>query len=1029
MTSASHACCWNSHHLMFFVALLLIKPPGHVLLPAILFVYKPMLQLVSSAVLSSFYKSIRIFNEVQVSIKRIQEFLLLEELSPKPKITQKPDGNKSVVIKNVSAKWDKELPQLTLKNISLTVSPGELLAVVGPVGAGKSSVLMTILKELPLLSGQVNVHGTVSYVAQQPWIFSASLRQNILFGQKYDKVKYNRIVQVCALKKDIETLPHKDFTLVGERGITLSGGQRARVSLARALYMDADIYILDDPLSAVDAKVGRHLFNHCINGYLKKKAIILVTHQLQFLPKANQIIILDQGEAVGTGTFDELLESGIDFASLLQITNKEEEDAEIPMKSLSTLDLVGGMSNSVTNLKDPLGSLISLCSVGNDVKDVVHIKEEERRTGYVGLYVYIEYFKAGCHFLYGILLSFIFIVSIMFYIGTDYWVARWSNQEQSRYDMIKEQEYLLSEGYNNTNLTIPAVDFNYNTAIYSGLTLGIFACSLLKSFMFYWNSIRCSQTLHNAMYQNVVQAKIAFFDENPTGRILNRFSKDMGLIDDMLPSSGIDFLQCFFLTVSVVLVTGVANPWTLIPTSIMLCIFIYLRQYYVRTSRSVKRLETVARSPVFSQINASLQGMSSIRAYNAEERFLEEFDNFQDIHTEAWFMFIATTRWLAVRLDLLCTAFVASVIMGCIPLSSKLDAGTVGLSITYSFTLTGMFQWFIRQSVEVENNIVSVERVVDYAKLPKEANIESEESKRPRPSWPEHGLIVAKNLGLKYSENGPLVLKNLDFAIESQEKIGIAGRTGAGKSSLISALFRMVEPEGELIIDNVDVKSIGLHDLRSKLSIIPQDPVLFKGTLRRNLDPFKEYTDEELWRALGEVQMKDAITELPDGLESKVNEGGNNFSVGQRQLICLGRAVLRQNRILIIDEATANVDVGTDALIQKTIREKFKHCTVLTIAHRLVTIMDSDRVLVLDNGELMEFDSPYNLLQDIKGYFYKMVHQSDSAEVEYLTSLARQAAERPKELYTSTNKLHESTESSLQQPKKDFAASVVSLTI
>lgn len=914
---------------------------------------------------------------------------------------------------------------MTLKNISLILNPGELLAVVGPVGAGKSSLLMSILKELPVLSGQVNVHGTVSYVAQQPWIFSASLRQNILFGQKYDKIKYKQIVQVCALKRDIELLPHKDFTLVGERGISLSGGQRARVSLARALYVDADIYILDDPLSAVDAKVGRHIFNQCINGYLKEKSRILVTHQLQFLPQVNRIIILDQGEAVGIGTFEELLESGIDFASLLKRPNKEEEQ-EAPTRAASVLDMVE-MSPSVTNLQDQVGSLVSLCSVGNEFKEEVHIQEEGRKIGHIGLYVYLQYFKAGAHFLYGILMGLVFIVSTLFYIGTDYWVARWSNQEQSRYEALQKQKAIISEGYNFTNTTIPTTDFSYNTAIYSGLTLGVFAFSLLKAFMFYWNSIQTSQTLHNTMYTNIIRAKIAFFDENPAGRILNRFSKDMGLIDDILPANGMDFLQCFFLTMSVVFVTGFVNPWIFIPTFFMVCLFIFLRQYYVRTSRSVKRLETVARSPVFSQINASLQGLSSIRAFNAQERFLEEFDNFQDIHTEAWFLFIAITRWLALRLDLLCTAFVSSVIMGSIPLSSELDAGIVGLSVTYSFILTGMFQWFIRQSVEVENNIVSVERVLEYGKLPKEASLESEDSKQPKQVWPEHGNIVAKNLSLKYYEDGPLVLKNINFAIKSQEKVGIAGRTGAGKSSLIIAMFRMVEPQGQLIIDNIDSKSIGLHDLRSKLSIIPQDPVLFKGTLRKNLDPFKEYQDEDLWRALEEVQMKDVISELPKGLESQVNEGGDNYSVGQRQLICLGRAILRQNKILIIDEATANVDVGTDALIQKTIREKFKHCTVLTIAHRLVTIMDSDRVLVLDNGEIMEFDSPHNLLQDTKGYFYKMVHQGDSSEIEYLTSIAWQAAQRQKEF--SSNKTHEPVTHLLQQSDKDLTTSVASLTI
>ncbi|KAJ6660867.1 hypothetical protein lerEdw1_017024 [Lerista edwardsae] len=438
----------------------------------------------------------------------------------------------------------------------------------------------------------------------------------------------------------------------------------------------------------------------------------------------------------------------------------------------------------------------------------------------------------------------------------------------------------------------------------------------------------------------------------------------------------------------VVAVAVAVIPWILIPLVPLLILFIFLRRYFLATSRDIKRLESTTRSPVFSHLSSSLQGLWTIRAFNAEQRFQELFDAHQDLHSEAWFLFLTTSRWFAVRLDALCALFVVVTAFACLLLAHTLDAGQVGLALSYAITLMGMFQWGVRQSAEVENLMISVERVIEYTELEREAPWESD--KRPPPEWPSEGVVAFENMSFAYSADGPLVLKHLSAVIKSKEKVGIVGRTGAGKSSLIAALFRLAEPQGRIWIDKYLTSQLGLHDLRKKISIIPQEPVLFTGTMRKNLDPFNEYSDEELWNSLEEVQLKEAIEELPDKLETQLAESGSNFSVGQRQLVCLARAILKKNKILIIDEATANVDPRTDELIQKTIREKFAQCTVLTIAHRLNTIIDSDKIMVLDSGRLKEYDEPHILLQAEESLFYKMVQQVGKAEAASLMETAKQ---------------------------------------
>ncbi|KAG7502092.1 Multidrug resistance-associated 4 [Solea senegalensis] len=922
-------------------------------------------------------------SESLISIKRIQNFLLLDEVAPQRLELPVAEKDCMVEIKDLICYWDKMLEAPTLYNVSFTVRPEQLVAVIGPVGAGKSSLLSAILGELSRESGVINVKGVLTYTSQQAWILPGTIRSNILFGKELDPEKYDQVLMACALKRDMDLLPGGDLAIVGDRGANLSGGQKARVSLARALYQDADIYLLDDPLSAVDAEVGRHLFEECICGVLRKKPRILVTHQLQYLKAADHILVLKEGQMVARGTYSELQRSGLDFTSLLK---EEEEGQEDEKQGTSPIPAaVSSHSRSRTISLNSLSSKSSLCSSRYSLIDgvdplavaVQRTEEEGRSEGNIGVRMYVKYFRAGANLLVLLVLLLLNVLAHVAFVLQDWWIAHWASEQER----INVTEHL--------NGSFPQqLDLDLYLGVYAGLTAFSIVFGFLRCILFFNVLVSSAQTLHSSMFNAILRTPVHFFDVNPIGRILNRFSKDIGYLDSLLPWTFVDFIQIFLQVIGVVVVAAVIIPWILIPIVPLLAVFLYLRRYFLQTSRDIKRLESTTRSPVFSHLSSSLQGLSTIRAFKVQQRFQQIFDEHQDLHSEAWFLFLTTSRWFAVRLDGICSLFVTITAFGCLFLRHGLEPGAVGLALSYAVTLTGMFQWGVRQSAEIENMMTSVERVVEYTELESEAPWETD--KKPPHDWPKEGSITFDRVNFSYSASEPLVLKNLSVVFTAREKVGIVGRTGAGKSSLISALFRLAEPEGRIMIDGFLTSTIGLHTLRQKMSIIPQDPVLFTGTMRKNLDPFRQHTDEDLWNALQEVQMKAVVEDLPNKLETLLNESGSNFSVGQRQLVCLARAILRKNRILIIDEATANVDPRTDSLIQQTIRDKFQECTVLTIAHRLNTIIDCDRILVLDAGRIQEYDKPYVLLKNQEGFFHQIVQQTGRAEAASLLHSAKQ---------------------------------------
>ncbi|XP_070711624.1 ATP-binding cassette sub-family C member 4-like [Pempheris klunzingeri] len=976
------ASFFASSKIIVFVTFTVYTLLGNTITASSVFVTVSLYGTIKLTVTLFFPLAIEKLSETMVSIHRIKNFLLLDEVERRSfglPLEEKKEN--SIEIDKLTCYWDKSLDAPSLQNISITMKSHQLLTVIGPVGAGKSSLLSAILGELPHDAGTLKVKGQLTYAAQQPWVFPGTIRSNILFGREFNPKMYERVIRACALKRDLELLPDGDLMLIGDRGATLSGGQKARVSLARAVYQDADIYLLDDPLSAVDAEVGRHLFEQCICGLLKNKSRVLVTHQLQYLREADQIVVLKEGHVMAQGTYNELQGSGHDVVSYLRSNEEQEHLSQSADSVLWLCD--DSLSESSRASRSAYSRLLPPDSNWTDelpAETVCTMAEETRVEGNVGSRIYLKYFTAGCNLAVLLAIALLSLTAEVAYILQDWWLVYWAREESFN---STSTAVVIKHGINATHCDR---ELTFYISIYSGLTAAAVVFGFARSLVIFHGLVRSAQTLHNSMFSAVIRTPVRFFDINPIGRILNRFSKDISQMDSTLPITFVDFYQLFLQNIGVVAVSASVIPLILIPVVPLVLIFLYLRRFYLHTSRDVKRLESTTRSPVFSHLSSSLQGLWTIRALRAEERLKKAFDAHQDLHSEAWFLFLMTSRWFALRLDSICSLFITSATFGCILLRDGLEAGEVGLVLTYAVTLVGNFQWTMRQSAEVENMMTSVERVVEYTELESEAPWETH--KRPPPDWPSKGLMTFDRVSFSYSSDGPLVLKDLSATFQPNEKVGIVGRTGAGKSSLVSALFRLAEPQGKIYIDGVLTSEIGLHDLRQKMSIIPQDPVLFTDTVRKNLDPFDQHTDEDLWKALEEVQLKSVVEELPGKLETVLAESGSNFSVGQRQLVCLARAILRKNRILIIDEATANVDPRTDELIQKTIREKFRECTVLTIAHRLNTIIDSDRILVLDNGVIQESDRPFTLLQNKDGALYKMVQQLGHAEAAALLNSA-----------------------------------------
>ncbi|KAL7748648.1 hypothetical protein RI367_006059 [Sorochytrium milnesiophthora] len=844
-----------------------------------------------------------------------------------------------------------EIRPFALANIDLAVARGTRTAVVGRVGDGKSSLLHAILGEMIKTGGEVHVRGTVAYVAQQAWLFNGSLRDNIVFGSKYNEKRYQRVLHACSLLPDLRILPDGDQTAIGDKGVNLSGGQKARVSLARAVYADADIYLLDDCLSAVDAHVDQHIFAHVLGsqGLLADKTVFMATHGIHHLRQFDSVVQLKEGRIVEQGTVPALMQQQGGVYELIQ-----------------TFARHTGSSDSATDAASSLDVDLSECGSGGGTEDALITppdaplagvalakSDDDSLTGSVDWSVYRFY--VGLAKQRHVVL-FVVMLVVMIALGTfsGYWMLVMSEAATGHGASASMLYYLGVYGALVGAYLIQSVLLFVTVTVVIGVSVG-------------W-------AMHEKLLRAVVRAPMSWFDTTPAGRIITRFSSDiittdLGLLVAFLNMSGYTMSM-----LEAVVLVAISAPWAMALVPFLVAMMYFIQRFYLASNREIQRMDSGSTAPIYQLFEETLHGVVTIRAYRCEARLTEMLEARVDRKTRASYMVDVCSRWLVVSLNCLSSLLLFSVALVCVATRNSTFGGMVGLGLINASSLVASFLGATLFVCQLEGNMVSVERLRQYTMLESEA---AEHAAAVESHWPAAGQITFCNYTTTYKGAEKPVLCNLSLSVRGGEKVGICGRTGAGKSSLTLALFRLMEAsEGRIEIDGQDISKVGLADLRGRLTIIPQDPVLFDGTMRSNLDPLEQHDDAELWSVLELVGIKDYIAGLQGRLTAEVSQGGSNFSAGQKQLLTLARALLGKQRIVIFDEATSATDAETDAFVQRTIRTEFKDCTVLTIAHRIDTIMDSDRILVLDQGHVAEFDSPQVLLQNQDSAFTRLVVSS-----------------------------------------------------
>ena len=896
-------------------------------------------------------------SECYISCRRIQAFLelpeqdhthLLEDHVPsnyggeKNEKTESKRMDEVLSFQRVTCHWDrdsgKDSPRiLALSNITLSLEAGKLYCLVGSVGSGKSSTLLAMSGEMSPTEGKIKRrYKSLSYAVQDSWVANATVRENIVMGAEFDRTWYKQVYNACGLEDDFF---HGDYQILGDRGVQCSGGQRARIGLARALYCDSEVLLLDDCLSAVDTKIARVLFYCAIKDLALRRGrcVVLATHQMQFCNEADCCIFVDNGQVVKTGSYDDCVAHS--KGKLLQ-TSQAGLMQSIPYKPV----------HHTPEIKSPK------TAAGAALAAEDKTQKEQRTIGVIKLKTWIAYVNAVGVSTVFVMLA-LFIATQAGQLLVIVIVGNWSGAQ------VNTQESYI------------------NTALW--LTSAVVLLSIVRAYFTFYSLIKASKQLHNCMLTSVLSAKIEFFDTNPVGRILNRFSADVGICDETLPLIIYDFSVGLFVVVGSIVTAVICLPFTLIALLPLMCYFIKLRKMFVETTRELKRIEGMARSPIYAMISQSLKGIRTIRCNSKLDYFLSEFEAIQIAHTKAAFLFLFCSRWFALHLDVISFLFTSVATFSAVLVHSQewldIQPSVIGLALTLLIQIsTTNFPWVVRQSAEVTNQMVSVERVHEFQELPSEAPFELNRDKDIDKKWPENPSITVNDLTARYRSTLPVCLERMTFRVGAGERLGIVGRSGSGKSSLLQALLRLLETEkGSIEIDGVDISTIGLHKLRKSIAVIPQSPVLFSGySVRGNIDPFTQFGDAAVWDALKSVQMSDVIEDLPLKLNAPVSNEGGNFSVGQRQLLCLARAILLHCNIICLDEASANIDSKSDQLLQKTLRDRFSEATIISIAHRLDTIIDYDKVLVLGEGKMLEFGSPSELLSKDDGHFMSLVRST-----------------------------------------------------
>ncbi|KAG6623523.1 ATP-binding Cassette (ABC) Superfamily [Phytophthora cinnamomi] len=905
--------------------------------------------------------------EASVSFDRLRSYFLAEE---RTKVGEGDLTEVGISVQGADFKWDAALPAEgdkkkdnkkteeeealvtpvtegpTLRHIDFSAKKGELHAIVGHVGSGKSTLLSGILGDARCSAGSVALRGKVAYVSQQPFIQNATVRDNITFGLPFNADKYEEAL----------------------RGINLSGGQRTRVAIARAVYQDADIYLLDDILSAVDSHVGADIFNECIKKTLKDKLVVLVTHSLSFVNQCDQIAVIADGRIAEHGSYKKLMAKKNLLAQMVSnyVESEKEEEDENTTSAESVEDESADSSDdeelAITGRRKSSESRMyrrsRVSSTRSDDSQAFEeegqlMVEEDRSVGDVSWSVYRVWIGAfgGMCAAFMVVLGF-FAAQGLTLLAT-VWISYWS-EEASKYPDSQM----------------------YYVYVYMLINLAYAVLLFIRVVLLYLGSLHASRLLFNKLLNQILRAPTSFFDTTPLGRIVNRMSKDIYTLDEAIPGTVVGLLNTIVSVVITLVTISYVTPMFMVILAPVLAGYYCSQRYFIKTSRELQRLDSISRSPIFALLSETLDGLSTIRAFGVESSFIGHNNYLLDKNQRAYFLNFTINCWLALRLEFVGTciaaaaAFAAVLAHGTNAAEGTAFAGIVGVALTYAFTITQPLNWTVRMLSQLQTQMVSVERIQTYTEMPTEAALESTAAQKPALEWPMTGAISFNRVDLRYRPGLPRVLRGLTFSVNAKEKIGIVGRTGAGKSSLIVGLMRLVELDaGSITIDGVDISKIGLHDLRANIAIIPQDPVLFSGTVRSNLDPFDQFSDDQIWTSIKRASLQKAVTSLDD----VVDEKGSNFSVGERQLLSIARALLKRSKVILMDEATASIDPETDRQIQQSIREEFRDCTTLTIAHRINTILDSDRILVMEKGSVAEFGSPAELQRKPEGIFKSLV--------------------------------------------------------
>ena len=926
--------------------------------------------------------------ELQVCVKRVQHILQWKQQNI-PKMSRISQSKEYDIIADGLSAGRLDLATneiaIAIQDISLNLKRGEFLLVIGKVGSGKSSLLLSLLGEIDIARGRVELNGSCAFVPQEAWIFPTSVRNNIIYGRGWDEEWYEKVIVACCLDVDMAQL--EELTIVGERGITLSGGQRARISLARAVYANFDIYLLDDPLSSVDTKVGKKILSIFTTGLLHTKTVIMVTHQLQFSIHADKVLKLEDGIEVLNNTPIERNE--------MQFLDNSQSDQGDRLNSINTasksdrgnyIDSIK-MNTSVSKLVSPMDygyenqafdtddgtiSTEKASILENTQKEKMEFKDIFVREGVNqlqanSLKVFAVYIWNGGNVI-GIL-SIILIGMFTFFnniIVKNYLLIWWISGDTYLNPTISP----MNASSTNPRIFNPLKQLStqYWISIFLTFSFLVSVIRLVVTVTIAWVMATSSYRLHNKMLWKVLRAPIQFFNFTSSGSVINRFSKDIATMDHLLPNLIVNLFTFIFIILFTLIAATIGHWLSILPSLVLLALLLIFRYQFVKVIKQVKRFESATKSDVISQFSLSLHGLTTIHSLKLESYQNKLLYTLQNIHSSCWRTYYGYIRFFAFQIDFIIALYMLLVSIIFVLFRQQLTPVVAAFVIFQVSFLLNLSQFSLRISAEVEMNLVSIERVLEYIELPEEAVLRSN-----IPCVATKGEIRFNQVKLRYAKCLPLALKGSSFRVRAGEKVGIVGRTGAGKSSIMTALLRIVEIDsGAISIDGVNTLDMGLHDLREQISVIPQNPVLFCGPLRYALDPMSNFIDKDLWRALEEVQLKEKVSRLPGQLEFIVSEGGSNFSVGERQLFCLARSILKQSKIVMLDEATSNVDSETDGNIQKILHSKFNHCSVLTIAHRLCTVMNYDRIIVMDNGRVTDFDTPHNLMKQSTGIFKQL---------------------------------------------------------